>query len=320
MRTRRYIGIIVSLLLLAAILLLFTDPWSTLRRESRRIVLRDHAGIDRIVLADRYDTSLLVRQDTTWLIAGEEPANRVAVENLLFAAERLQISSVYSGLGDRKIEPYRSVSFCKGDRTVLQYDIAARGDHMLLRPGGGEQLFLVSLPGYAGLDLDRVFSSAADHYREHLLIDLMPSDILHVEVERRGERPFRFTMDEDGTVHCALRDPDSTLSPGLLDDLSIRLLFSYFTSIRYEEKAGSASGAMAAGMDQGRWLARLCVESRQGEKHTLQVFSLPAGNGEGADMFRALVIHNNDPDALVVKYIYLDVLMRGLAHYFAEEG
>jgi len=320
MRYRRHIGIITSLLLLAAILLLFADPWSTLRRESRRIVLREGERIDRIVLADRYDTTLLVRRDTAWLIAGEETASRVAVENLLFAAERLQISSVYSGSGDRDGEVCRSVRFCNGERTVLQYDIAARGDHLLLRPGGGGQLYLVSLPGYAGLDLDRVFSSAADHYREHLLIDLLPSDILCVEVERRGERPFRFTMDEQGDVGCTLGDPDSTLSPGLLDDLPIRLLFSYFTSIRYEEKAGSASAAMAAGMDQGRWLARLCVESRQGEKHTLQIFSLPAGNGEGADMFRALVVHNNDPDALVVKYIYLDVLMRSLSHYFAEEG
>jgi len=32
-------------------------------------------------------------------------------------------------------------------------------------------------------------------------------------------------------------------------------------------------------------------------------------------MFRALVLYNNEPEPLVVNYIYLDVLMRGLSHY-----
>ena len=38
-----------------------------------------------------------------------------------------------------------------------------------------------------------------------------------------------------------------------------------------------------------------------------------------AHMFKALVIYNNKPEALVVNYIYLDVLMRDLSHYFGEK-
>ncbi len=320
MKRRRTIGIIVSLFLIAAILLVFTDPWSLLRRDAERIRLPDAGKIDRIILSDRYDTVFLVKEDSTWLINGEEEAEPVAVENLLFAAERLQVVSIHPESAGRKSGTVRSVLFLQGGREILGYELVTGGNQLLVRPSGNGQLFSVTLPGYAGLDLDRVFSGVANHYRKHMLIDLLPSEISCIEVRRKDEPPFRFTMDGEGNIRCTLPETDSTISPDMLDELSIRLLFSYFTSIRVEERVGSASAAMEAGMDQERWLASLYVESRQGEKHTMQLFSLPGEGGEGTHMFRAVVIHNDDPEALVVNYIYLDVLIRGLSRYFARGG
>jgi hypothetical protein len=97
------------------------------------------------------------------------------------------------------------------------------------------------------------------------------------------------------------------------------MLFTYFTSIRFEEKASDLSHPPdEPGMEE-RWLATLYVESTGGEKHTLKIFSLPGENGASADLFKALVIHNDNPEALVIKYIYLDVLMRGLPAYFGDK-
>jgi hypothetical protein len=67
--------------------------------------------------------------------------------------------------------------------------------------------------------------------------------------------------------------------------------------------------------EQGR-MARLHVESFRGEKHTLEVYPYFPSPGDQPDMFRALVLYNDEPEALVVNYIYLDVLMRDLSHYF----
>ena len=66
-------------------------------------------------------------------------------------------------------------------------------------------------------------------------------------------------------------------------------------------------------------MARIHVESYNGEKHTLQVFPYHETAEAEPHMFQALVIHNNDPEVLVVNYIYLDVLMRDLSHYFGEK-
>jgi hypothetical protein len=317
MRFHRYIGVMVSLLLIAGILLVFTDPWGILRKEDRQITLQDPTKIDRILLSGHFDSTLLVRKGDAWFLPGEERVNPVTVENLLYAAERLQINSMNQDVRQWNNGMLKSVKFYDGDKTVLGFEMKSRGDHLLVRPLGGDRIFSVSLPGYAGLDLDRVFSNAANHYREHLLIDLLPSDILHIEVERKGQQPFRFTMEETGEISCMLPRLDSILSHEILDDLAIRLLFSYFTSIRYEEKTGTTP--VSSSPDEP-WLARLYVESRQGEKHSLRIYSLPDDSGSGTYMFRALVIHNDDPGALVVNYIYLDVLMRDLSHYFAGSG
>ena len=61
------------------------------------------------------------------------------------------------------------------------------------------------------------------------------------------------------------------------------------------------------------------MESHNLEKHTLQMYPYYEKAGAESHMFRALVIHNNEPEVLLVNYIYLDVLMRDLSHYFGEK-
>ena len=315
MPSRKFIGIVVSLLLIAAMLLIFTVPWKTLRNDSRLILLEEAASVDRISLADQYDSTLLVKHGETWFTSDGEEVNQVAVENLLFAAGRLQINSILPA--GKEIEKARKVRFYSEGRCMLAYSVFFTDGQFLLGPEGSDRTFLVTLPGYGGLDLDRVYSSATNHFWKHLLIDLVPSEIRHIEVERRGEAAFRFSMDDLGDITCTLPELDSTLSPHLLDDLSIRLLFSYFTSIRFEERVVAHLENLTEGNMEDRWLGRLYIESQDGEKHTLQVYSLPGEGGEENHMFRAVVVYNNEPDPVIINYIYLDVLMRSLSRYFA---
>ena len=316
MRHYRSIGFIVSVVLIVALLLIFTDPWSTLRRDSRKIVLQDPSEIDRVSLADPYDSTLLVRKDTAWLLFGTEPVNPVAVENLFFAAGRIQINSILSGEPDMEGKTIRRVRFFKADRAILEYEFIADDRQYLIRPFGSDRAYYVSLSGYTGLDLDRVFSSAANHYREHTLIDLLPSEISLIQVDLKDSDPFLFIQDPDGNIRCILTEQDSIVPHGRLDELSIRLLFSYFTDIRYERMSGIPVSRLT-GPGGEPPLARLYVESREGEQHKLLVFPYDGENGENPDMFRALVAYNDRPEALVVNYIYLDVLMRKLSRYFA---
>ncbi|MEN8228828.1 MAG: hypothetical protein ABFS38_11800 [Bacteroidota bacterium] len=299
-------------------LLLFTDPWSTIRNDGKRIALKDPASIDRIILADMYDSTSLIRQDQVWLLFGEEEVNPVAVENLLFAAERLQINSIDPMDPDSLHGTERRIGFYHGDKLLLSYQFQTHGDQYMVTPTGSDHNFLVSIAGYSGLNLEKVFSSRANHYREHLLIDLLPSEIAGIEIELDNGEAFHFHQDENGDITCMPSNEETLLPDGSLDDLATRLLFSYFTSIGYEQRAGITAEDLSADGTHGR-IARIQVGSYQGENHTLQVFPYHEFPGAEAHMFRALVLHNNDPEALVVNYLYLDVLMRDLSHYFGEK-
>jgi hypothetical protein len=315
MKTRRYIGAVVSGVLILVLLLVFTDPWSTLRKDGKRMILHQPETVDRIVLADSYDSTLLEKGDSGWLLFGSEEINPVAVENLLFAAERIQINSIVAEQAGLE-ESGRKIRFYSGSRLLLSYQLFNDNGSHLLKPEGSTRTYYVSVSGYPDLDLGKIFSAASNHYRQHLLIDLLPSEISMIGIELGNGQAFRFIQDTLGNISCIPANVNTTLPGSEPDDLAVRLLFSYFTAIRYEHASpigrGEVPGLTA---DQGM-LARLQVESFKGEKHLLTVYPyVPDPDGDN-DLFRALVLYNENPEALVVNYIYLDVLMRDLSHYF----
>lgn len=318
MRIRRTIILITSLVLLGVFLLVFTNPWSTLRSDSRNISLKSAEEVDRIVLVDAYDSTALIRQENTWLIDGEEKAGKVAVENVLIAAERMEISSIISNNSETAKIPSKTITFYKGTKVLISYKLQTQAEHYLLSPAGSDQSFYVTVSGYPGLNLDKVFSSAPNHYREHLLIDLLPSEISRIEVELLNSEGYHFIQDEEGGINCFVSKDQHPVPPEKLNELAIMLLFSYFTSVVYEDKSDVAVSTLAGTGHGLRRMARLHVESFEGEKHTLQVFPYVENQEEEAHMFKALVAYNNEPDALIVNYIYLDVLMRDLSRYLGE--
>jgi hypothetical protein len=173
----------------------------------------------------------------------------------------------------------------------------------------------VELFGHTDVDLANVFAAHPGHYLEHMLVHLLPSEIRSVEVERKGALPFRFTMDSAGELEATLNG--MKMDPAQMDELAVRLLFSYFTAIRYEDKASTPGDAPPAGKED-TWMATLRVESVRGEHHHLSVHSLPVESPSDRHLFQALVYYNKAPEPLIVKYIYLDVLMRGAGSYFGD--
>jgi hypothetical protein len=257
------------------------------------------------------------------LLFGEEACNQVSVDNLLVAASRLQINSMLAldqenALGAGTGEA-RKISWFKGAKLLLSYDFFSFSDDYLVIPPRSDKAFYVSVAGYPDLKLNKVFSSASMHYRKHLLIDLLPKEISSISIQLPSGEDFRFRQDSLGNIELEVNE-EFALAPGQsLNELSIRLLFSYFTSIRFERKAGIPADSLIGPGSGSAPLAILQVSSFEGEEHQLKVFPYHESPGEKAHLFKALVIYNQEPEALLVNYIYLDVLMRGLSHYLGEK-
>jgi len=323
MQNRRPILGLIIVIPAVVLLILLAGPWKVLERGSTYIALRNMEEVDRIVLVDSYNTTELSRSDSTWYLFGTEAVSPVAVENLLFTASRLEVASItgleaFEESNDTQGD-IREITFFRGEKPVLACRLKTVSGQYLLNPKGSERIYYVSLPGYPGLDIDRVFSAAPDHYREHLLIDLKPSDISSIELDLASGEAFRFTQDMEGHIAFHPDNINTKLPDGAPNELAMKLLFSYFTSIRYEQRADIPADSLLGAEAIERKLASVRVTSFSGEQHSLQVFSYHETPVLKPHLFRALVLYNDEQDALFVNYIYLDVLMRGLSHYFGEK-
>jgi hypothetical protein len=318
-RYRRPLLAIIMLIVVVLGVLLVVNP-NRQEQGKRSVVLRNTEDVDRIILVDSYNSVELTRVDGSWYLFGTEPVNHVSVENLLIAASRLEISSIVRDQPeagpDEPPGTSREITFFKSGKVLLSYTFRKLSGRYLVHPIGSKTYSYVTLPGYPGLDLDRVFSATPDHYLDHLLIDLLPSEISTIEIELASGEAFRFTQDRKGSIRCDPSNEMTSLPEAPPNELAMRLLFSYFTSIRFEQRtAMSADSLLGTGYDV-RKMAAIRVESFSGEHHTLQVFPYREEPGSEPDLFRALVLYDDERDAMIMNYIYLDVLMRDLSHYF----
>ncbi len=316
----RYGVVIAGLFILAALILLLVKPWNLSGKGGKQILLTQAEKIDQIRIAGPLGAVELIRMGEVWTLPGGEKALPVAVENILFAAGRLQIDAVQTDLSVWEEEGTKKLSFFSGGKPVLQYEALSRDGRFLILPSGSAKAYAVSLPGYPELDLNQVFSEEENHYLDHVLLDLAPEEIRRVEVEKKGRSPFSFTRDADGKFSFEGAVPQSQPAGEDLNQEALRMLFTYFSSIRYEQRAGELQNLPDVEDLKNRWLATISVETMQGEKHSLKVCSLPGERGEKEHMFLALVYQNNSPEPLLVKYVYLDVLMRDFPAYFGDNS
>ncbi len=316
----RLLLIVIPVILL---ILLLTDPWKLWERNNRTVVLTHTEDVDRIVLVDSYHSTELSRVEESWYLFGTEEVSEVTVENLLIAASRLEVASIVSRKafdesGDFPGES-REITFYRAQKQVLSYRLKTVSGKCLLLPDASDKAYYVALPGYPGLDFDRIFSATPDHYRDHLLIDLRPSDIRSIEIELASGEAFSFTRDQEGAISCKALNVSTLIPDKKPDDLATKLLFSYFTSIRFERMAGIPADSLLKADSRYKPMAGIRVESTGGDSYSLNVFSYQNFPNSEPDLFRALVLYNDEKEALIINYIYLDVLMRGLSHYFGEK-
>jgi hypothetical protein len=93
MKSRNTVLIIVFLLLVAGGYLLLTDPWSTTGKSFEAILPSEVGEVTDIQVISGYDTLEFVRRDTLWSMEGEE-LNSEAVDNLLYATDRLRLTGI----------------------------------------------------------------------------------------------------------------------------------------------------------------------------------------------------------------------------------
>ena len=298
-----------------ALILIFTNPWSTLVQETREINLSPRDQVTKITLASQSDSTTLMLSDSEWTIAGNEAANQVAVENLLFAAGRLSIISLLSFDERDELWTRTTVSYFHGNKEILTYDFYFDGKNYMIHQSGSKSLYVIRLSGFEAIRLSGVFSPVQNHYYKLNLIALLPGEIAELHINIPGKSAYTINQDAAGNYVCFNDLLQAEVPPSSIDDPKVRHLLSYFSDIRYEEIYDKLNASSLRTEMRDKMLAQIEVRSRAGDSHTMAVYPFPDAGGGDPDLFRALVIYNEQSTVLVINYIYLDVLMRDLKSY-----
>ncbi|MEZ5073179.1 MAG: hypothetical protein R2751_20105 [Bacteroidales bacterium] len=175
--------------------------------------------------------------------------------------------------------------------------------------------------GSLDASLESIFSPRPVTYQPRVLVDLQPSEVAGLFIQRPGEATYAFYRDSAGNLGWSV---DGRVQPGGVDgpgDESIRRLLSYASPIRFEKKEDEASlrerGVLP---DPREWIARLVVTAADGTEHRFEIYPLREQPDGSPDLFKALVRYNDAPGFLLINYLYLDVLMRDPRGYFGPEG
>lgn len=312
MKPRNSILLIVFLLLFAGGYLLLTDPWSTTGKDFDAILPQEAGEVTKIQVISGYDTLEFVRRDTMWSMDGEE-LNIEAVDNLLYATERLRMTAIVPIDEPGEMGVLREFIF-SGRRRVQGHFFFGKGEtgYLIFEPGA-QTGFGIELAGFEDLPLEKVFSGDRDHYRKHLLVGLLPSEIRSVTVYPHEGTPFEARQDSlyNVTVKDLAAMSDVTDS---VEERKIRLLFSYFNAIRYDAVVTPAE--IEPGTVTEAPYAVVHVSGFAGGEWKLEVYRWTGPGDEKPDLFEALVVFNDTPFYRSVNYYYIDLLMRGLESYF----
>ncbi len=311
MKNRTAFILLIVLLLAAAGMVWLINPWSTTGGGLSSLLPQEPGKVTEIQVSSGMDTLVFTRADSAWYMEGEA-MNTDAVENLLYASSRLAMRSIVPFDEVKEIGAAVEVQFRKGKREAGRFFFAPSGSGYIVFTHGAEQCYGVELPGYSGLSLEKIFSGNPDHYRKHLLADLLPSEIAFVEVKPREGTAFVALQDSVYDVRV-MRGADGTDITAEVDERKVRMLFSYFNAIRYSRVAGPGDVVEDA-LPSEPW-ASVVVTTFDGVRRKFDIYQWVKPGEVVPDLFEALVIFNERPLLLVVNYYYLDLLVRGLEDY-----
>jgi hypothetical protein len=320
------------------VLIVILQPWTGRPVTFGELLLQDPENIDRIEAIRGMDTIRFHKQSGEWMM-GEELLNQKAVDNLLVAASRVSMKSIVPRETLSAGETPGRFVFSRGKKIEDAFYLLKDSTDYYIFNNPNEMAFGIELMGYEDLSLEKIFSFNRDHYRVHVMIDLLPDEISRIRVQPISGTAFEVVQDsmkeirasrqsavlsrqpavlsrqsEDGSRQSevsGLQSPDGSDLTEMVSEEKIRYLFSYFNAIRYEKSLQEDAP------DTGP-VAIVEVEDMEGNTRKMEIFPWMPEGADEPDIFHAMVRFSGHRETLLVNYFYLDLLIRGAEHYFKD--
>jgi len=215
--------------------------YSTLKPELSNFAIKDVDSIDKIIIADKQDhTVVLEKTEEGWRVNQKFYAREDAIANILQAIGKMRIKRPISK-AERNLQITRlstqskKVVIYQNGKKVKTYYVGGAtqdqyGTFVLLE--GSSVPFVTHIPGFLGFLTPRFFA-LEDLWRENFIFKSNPKNITYVQVINHENSQNNFTLSKDDKNQFHLLDAQNTEISNV-DTLQIQRYLNTFKKISYE--------------------------------------------------------------------------------------
>ena len=313
MKKRLFVVFFLLLITAGTVIIILSDPWSSIDEGFDGILLESPENVDKIEVIGPLDTLAILKMRDEWHLDGVETLNSLSVESLLYTTSKFRVLSILTMEEAAAQQEFVSLSFYEGKKLVSEFRfMELRGKNIVYRVGGANA-YMVALPGYDDITVKKVYTSDPDHFRDHLLVRMLPDEIAEIEIiPLHGSA---FSVSQDASSQLVVKDTEGQLVT--VSERKIRLLLSYFSAIRFEEYL--LPEQIPVDFDSSFPFSGIVISDFGGISHEMKIYPWIKAGEDEPDLFNALVRFDQDPQVMLVNYAYLDLLIRGLEIYLTAQ-
>ncbi|HYW95345.1 MAG TPA: hypothetical protein VE870_07150 [Bacteroidales bacterium] len=308
MNRRNLVYASLVLIIVLILIFVFTGKWKELTNNRPDFAISDTSRVSRIEITGN-DTVNLVKKAGEWLVNGTYKANQTAVNNFLFAFNRLEVKGMRKAAGLEN-ESALTVKIWSGRRArQLQFYSSAEGSLMYHR--GSEKAYGMEIAGSIATPLSAIITDRPDYWKDKNLVSLAPDQIKRIEVIPAEKWGRGFIIERRGDSLLLENHQEKIIPDSLIDHERLLMYTSYFSHIFYDS---TYAGPDAKEILQHEPDYTLRITDMEGKHYMLEMYPKKRPDGE-TDIFHALVRFNDERQLLVVRYVVLDLLRQTLSHF-----
>jgi hypothetical protein len=353
MKKNRIAIIVTLILIIAALALIVTNSYTTLRSEVSDFSIADTASITKIFLADKKNNQVLLERNESgrWIIDGKYPGHQVKVQSFLKTLMDLKVrnpvplaarDNVITRMAAiaKKIEVYQvvprinlfnKIKLFPHEKNVKTYYVGDvtqdnQGTFMLME--GADEPYVVHIPGFRGFVASR-FTTNPDEWRDYTVFSTQIGDIWSVQVEfpLQPEESYRFDIDADKRI--SLMGIAGMQQVNGFDTIRALNFLTAFQDIRFESLLKNMlEPAYIDSVLSSTPKTVITLTDMQGRENKVKLFrkkgfaDLYQQEGaalEPVDLDRAYALVNNGEDFVLIQYYTFDRITRQFS-YFVRRG
>ncbi len=257
---------------------------STIKVELRDFAVSDTAAVDKIFLADRDGSSVLLerKSPSLWLVNGKYAARPDGINGLLYTMRNIEVRSpVGKNLYNNTMKMMASKStkieiYQKGKLAKTYYvghpTMDNLGTFMYLE--GSTVPFIMHIPGFNGYLTTRYFTGE-ESWKERAVFRYDPRKIveIRIQVPVKPERSFDLRRNPDSTYRVTQLSTNQQVAP--LDPLKLRTYLTAFQNTNYEKIDGKISPFTRDSLIKVGPFASLDIKDEGGQSQSVLMYRKP---------------------------------------------